>query len=85
MKYYYYYYWAAPAGSTQRYYIAGVGGSGEEERQEIREVGVKRKCKVFCSASLIPVRKREAVNQGGTRGIDHPTGRKTQRAGIVKG
>ena len=30
------------------------------------------------------LRKWEAVTQGGTRGIDHPTGRKTKMAGIVK-
>ena len=39
----------------------------------------------FSSASLFPERKREAVTQGGTRGIDHPTRRKTQGAGIYKG
>ena len=40
----------------------------------------------FSSASLFPKRKREAVTQGGTRGIDHRTRRRrTQVAGIVKG
>ena len=38
----------------------------------------------FSSASLFPSRKREAVTKGGTRGIDHPTRRKTKGAGIVK-
>ena len=38
----------------------------------------------FSSASLFPARKWEAVTQGGTRGIDHPMGRKTQGPGIVK-
>ena len=39
----------------------------------------------FSSASLFPVRKREAVAQGGTRRIVHPTRRRTHGAGIVKG
>ena len=39
----------------------------------------------FGSASLFLTRKREEVTQGGTRGIDHPTWRRTQRAVIVKG
>ena len=39
----------------------------------------------FSSAPLFPTRKWEAVTQGGTRGIDHPTWRRTQGAGIVKG
>ena len=38
----------------------------------------------FSSASF-PVRKQEAVTQEGTRGIDHPTWRRTQGASIVKG
>ena len=32
----------------------------------------------FTSASLFLARKREAVTQGGTRGIDYPTRMKTQ-------
>ena len=39
----------------------------------------------FISASPFPARKREAVIQGGTKAIDHPTRRKTERDGIVKG
>ena len=39
----------------------------------------------FRSASLFPARKRETVNQGGTRKVDHPTRRRTQGAGIAKG
>ena len=38
----------------------------------------------FSSVSLFPARKREAFTQGGTRGIDHPTRRITQGAGIIK-
>ena len=41
--------------------------------------------KVVGSASLFPARKQEAVPQGGTRGIDHPTRKITQGAGIIKG
>ena len=37
------------------------------------------------SASLFTARKKEAVTQGGTRGIDHPTRKRTQGVGIVKG
>ena len=39
----------------------------------------------FSSASPFPVKKWEAVTQSETRGIDHPTWRITQGAGIVKG
>ena len=39
----------------------------------------------FSSAFLFPAKKREAVNQGGTRGIDHLTLTGTQGTGIVKG
>ena len=38
----------------------------------------------FSSASLFPTRKRKAINQGGTTGIDHPMRRRTQGAGIFK-
>ena len=36
------------------------------------------------SGIVFPTRKREAVTQGGTRGINHPTWRRTQGADIVK-
>ena len=39
----------------------------------------------FGSSSLFPARKREAVTQGETRGINHLTQRRTQGAIIVKG
>ena len=39
----------------------------------------------FRSFSLFPIRKWEAVTHGGTRGIDHPTWRRTQGARIIKG
>ena len=39
----------------------------------------------FSSASLFPARKLETVTQGGTKGIDHLTRRRTQGVGIVKG
>ena len=39
----------------------------------------------FGSVSLFPARKREAVTQGGTRGVNQLTQRRTQGTGIVKG
>ena len=38
----------------------------------------------FSSASLFPARKLEAVIQGGSKGINHQTCRRTQEAGIIK-
>ena len=38
----------------------------------------------FSSASIFSVRKQELVTQGGTRGIDHLTRRRTQGAGVSK-
>ena len=55
---------------------------------------VKRKCRKnrseekvvdFRSDSLFPARKREAVIQGGTTGIDHSMWRRAHGAGTVKG
>ena len=63
-----------PAGSTQRYYIRRRGKTGKHGKVE-----------GFSSEYVFPIRKWEAVIQGGTRGIDHPTRRKTQGAGFVKG
>ena len=63
-------------------------GSGEEERQEKMKSRSEEKEVGFSSASIFPVRKREAVTQGETiepRGIDHLTQRTAQGAGIVKG
>ena len=54
----------------------------EEKRKENRS---KEKVVGFSSASLFPARKREALTQGGTRGIDHLTQRRNQEAGVVKG
>ena len=45
---------------------------------EEKEVG-------FISVSLFLARKREAVTQAETRGIDHLTWRRAQGAGILKG
>ena len=65
-----------------------------EQSEVLHHCGVRRSGKTgkhgkgvvgFSSASLFPAKKREAVTQGGTRGIDHPTWRKPQGAGIVKG
>ena len=39
----------------------------------------------FSSAFLFPARKREAVTQVGTRGIDYFIRRRTEGAGIDKG
>ena len=69
------------SGSTQRHYIVG----GVRKDRKTRKSSSEEKVMGFCSASLFPARKREAVTQGGTRRIDHLTGRKTQGAGIAKG
>ena len=45
----------------------------------------KEKVVGFSSASLFPAMKLEIITQGGTRGIDHPTRRRTQGAAIVIG
>ena len=39
----------------------------------------------FSLDSLFAARKREAFTQGGTRGIDHATWRRTHETGIAKG
>ena len=62
-------------------YRRGVSKRGKTRKHE--KVGVKRKWWVL--VSLFPTKKREAVTQGGTRGIEHPMRRRTQGAGIVKG
>ena len=55
------------------------------DRKDRRTQKFAEKVVSFSSASLLITRKREAVTQGGTRGIDWVTWRKTQGAGIVKG
>ena len=55
-------------------YRCGVRGKGKA--QKTRKSRSKEKVVGFSSASLFPERKREAVNQGGTRDIDHTTRRK---------
>ena len=60
--------------------------SGEEEREEVgsrKESRSEEKVVGFSSVSLLPARKREAITQGGTPGLDHL--RRTQGAGMVKG
>ena len=46
---------------------------------------MKRNWWVLSSASLVLARKREEDPQGGTRGRDDSTRRKTQGAGILEG
>ena len=51
----------------------------QEKRKDrkTRKTRSEEKGVSFSSASLFPIRNLEAVTQGGTRGIDHPTRRKT--------
>ena len=44
-----------------------------------------RKREAFTRVSLFLSRKRESVTQNVTKGIDNPSRRKTQGAGIIKG
>ena len=74
-----------PAGSTRRYNIAG--GSEEEERQENRKVGVKRKWRVL---ALPPIPRKETPGSypgwnHRTKGVDHLTWRRAQGADVGKG
>ena len=60
----------------------------QERRKDRKTRKSKSEEKVmgFSSASLFPVRKRDAVTQDETRGlIENPTRRRTQGAGIIKG
>ena len=52
-------------------YAISLGGQKDENRESRSE----EKMVSFSSASLFTARKRETVNQGGTRGIDHRLGR----------
>ena len=62
------------------------GGGVKEKRKErkTQKSSSEEKVVSFSSASLFLARKGEAVTQGGTREIDHPTWRRTQGAGIIK-
>ena len=55
------------------------------KRQENTKSRTKEKVVFFSSASLFPPRKQEADKQGGTRGINHPTQKRTQGVSTVKG
>ena len=54
------------------------------EKEENKEKYELREVVGFSSASIFPARKREAVNQNGTRGMDHLMRRRTPGAGIGK-
>ena len=54
-------------------------------KERCAEAGVTVRMVSFSSAFLFPARKQEAVPQGGIRRIDHPTRKRTQGAGIIKG
>ena len=73
---------------SQQAALRGTISLGCREKRKYRKARKSRseeKVVGFSSVSLYPARKREAVTQGGTREIDHPMRRKTQRAGIAKG
>ena len=60
-------------------------GGGKRKDRKIQKSRSEEKVLGFISASIFPSRKRESVTQSGTRGIDHPTWRRIQGAGTVKG
>ena len=62
-----------------------LGGQEKRKERKTRKCKSEEKVVTFSSVCLFPTRKWEAVTQGGTRGIDYPTRRKTQGTGIVKG
>ena len=60
--------------------LKGTISLGDEEKGKDRKTRKRRseeKVVSFTSASVLPPRKWEAVTQGGTRGLDHPTRRRT--------
>ena len=61
------------------------GGQEKRKDKKTRKSKSEEEVLNFSSASLFPARKREPVIQGGTRGIDPLTRRRTQGDGIVKG
>ena len=62
-----------------------LGSQEKRKGRKTRKSRHEEKVVGFSSVTLFPARKLEAVIQGGTRGIGHPTRRKTQGDGIVKG
>ena len=62
-----------------------MGVQEKRKGRKTRKSRIEKKVVGISLASLFPARKREAITQGGTRGIDHPTRRRTQVAGIVRG
>ena len=62
-----------------RWGVRRGGKTGKHKKSRSKE-----KVVFFSSASLYTARKWEAVTQGITGGIDHPTRRKTQGTDIVK-
>ena len=65
--------------------LKGTISLGDQDKRENMKSRSEEKVVGFSSSSLFPARKRNAVTQGVTRGIDHQTQRRTQGAGIVKG
>ena len=66
-----------------------MGGQEKRKDRKTHKSRGEEKGVGFSSTSLFPARKREAVTQDGTRGIDHPNPEpevlKTQAASNVKG
>ena len=69
---YIYYKGVTLAGSTQRYKYLWGGGENSKDRKTLKSRS-EEKVVGFSSGSLFPLKKRESVIQGGTRGIDHLT------------
>ena len=59
-------------------------GSQKRKERKTRKSRSEEKVVSYSSVSLFLARKMEAVTQDRTRGIEHPTRRKTQGANIVK-
>ena len=62
-----------------------LGSQEKRKDRKTQKSTSEEKVVGFSSASLFLTRKWEVVTQGGTRGIDHPTWRRTQGVGIIKG
>ena len=65
--------------------VGTQGGISLYKDRKTHKSRSEEKVVFFISASLFPPRKQEADKQGGTRGINHPTQKRTQGVSTVKG